>query len=318
MKFRNLLFAGLAVCSLAACSNDDEKGIEGAGLPASLSIDVASVINTKAGYSDTQTEAEATMKNTIITVTGAGFSKVYDAAEYVKTGTINIVKGDGLIVGGVYTIKADVKGSQAATYPAVALDAETEANGFTMYGTTTTAALGASDNTATVTVDRTVARVDFESLELAYEGPAQGATKVTKFIVESVKLTGVVNAANATSGLGTAGNEELAGSYAGDVNYNNTVSELGQFYVYPNAAKTTYLVISGKLVYNDGTELPTSYSTAIDGTTVSGQTAPIARNTIYNIAAKITGDGSDIEGTDLALTITCADWKTVTLTPDLD
>ena len=317
MKIRNLFFAGLAVCSLAACSNDDEPGIEGAGSPASLSIDVASAINSKA-YSDTQTDAEATMKNTIITVAGAGFSRVYDAAEYVKTGTITIQKGEGLVVGGNYTVTAEVKGDQAATYPTVALASETAAKGFTMYGTKSTGALQSSGNTVEVVVNRTAARVDFESLELAYAGPSQGTIKVTNFKVESVKLTGVNDAADAKSGVGsTAAAAELAGTYTGSVALGSSATELGQFYVYPNSAKTTYLVIAGKLVYSDGTEMPTTYSTAIDGTT-AGQAAPISRNTIYNIAAKITGDGTGIEGTDLTLTITCADWSTVSLTPDLD
>lgn len=316
MKLRNLFFAGLAVCTLAACSNDDEPGIEGAGSPASLSIDVASVINTKA-YTDTQSDAEATMKNTVITVSGSGFSKVYDPAEYVKTGTITINKGEGVIVGGTYTITADVKGSQSATYPAVALDAETTTNGFSMYGTTTTAPLIASGNQATVTANRTVARVDFESLELAYNGPSEGTVKVSNFKVESIKLTGVVNAADAQTGVGSATTTAIDGTYTGTVNSNATITDLGQFYVYPNSAKTTYLVISGKLVYSDGTELPTTYSTAIDGTT-AGETAPIARNTIYNIAAKITGDGTGIEGTDLTISLTCANWASVALTPDLN
>lgn len=317
MKLRNLLFAGLAVCTFAACSNDDEPG-KVDNTPASLSINVASAISGKA-YGNTQTTAEATMKNTVIKVSGPGFSKEYDPANYEKTGTITIPKGEGLIVGGEYTITADVKGAQTA-YPSVTLAEETVNNGFSMYGTTKTSALVANANTATVAVDRTVARVDFDALTLTYEGASEGAVKVAGFAIESIKLTGVVESAHAQTGLGTAiGSGTIEGSVTGRVLAGKTKNDLGQFYVYPNSEKTTYLVITGKLIYTDQTELPTTYTTAIDGTTgIPAQLAPISRNTIYKIAANITGDGSGIEGTDLTLTITCNDWSTVALTPDLN
>lgn len=336
MKLRNLFFVSLAVCTFAACSNDDEPQTpEAKGTPAALSVKVGSLV-TKA-YSDTQTDAEKTMKNIEVTVKGSGVELVgkIEDGERVGEATVNFAKGEGLVVNGQYNVIVRVKGTGKATsYPSVNLQEESAGN-FAMYGASSTTLAQADGNEITVGVNRTVARVDFETLTVACKDATTGLidTKIESFTVSDVYLENVAETADAQtinantpssflSGDGNAAYAPLRSTSipADEIMQESSATDLGMFYILPNTSDTkTYLVIKGTLNYADGTALGNRvYRVAIDGALAQTPgTSGVVGNTIYNISATIVGRGEAIPA-DLSVTITCNNWNSVNLTPDLD
>lgn len=332
MNLRNLFFASLAVCTFAACSNDDEpQNPDAKGTPAALSIKVGSLV-TKA-YSDTQTDAEKTMKNIEVTVKGSGVELVSTVENAIGEATVNFAKGEGLVVNGRYDVTVRVKGTDKSTsYPSVNLQEESAGN-FAMYGINTITLNQADGNEITVGVDRTVARVDFESLAVACKNADGNIDEsIQSFTVSDVYLENVAETANAetinantpSSFLSGDGNNAYAplrstSIPANEIMQESSAADLGMFYILPNTSETkTYLVIKGTLNYADGTTLGNRvYRVAIDGSLAQTPgAAGVVGNTIYNINATIVGRGETIPA-DLSVTITCNNWNSVNLNPDL-
>lgn len=308
MKLRNLFFASVALCMFAACSSENEPEVPPTGEAASLVVDFGSVI-TKT-YTNAQTADEAKMTNVIVTVQGTGYN------ENQTFGTLdglneNKVSFDGLVKGGTYTVTVDVKGA-AKNYPNVTWDEETLGN-FTMYKSQEIT-LTDAENTATIEVDRTVARIDFESLAVDFNKEDKLLTNATSFTVRSIEIINKATAANATQITSNPnpafGDDGLFTDFTGVINNTEAATAngadqngIGQMYVLPNTSsnKQTSIVIKGTINTSAGANIESTYTIPIES---------VKGNTIYKINATIKGTGTTVPAS-IEFTIKAAEWDVV-------
>lgn len=343
MKLKNLFFAGLALCTFAACSNEDEPKNEG-GAPTSLAIEIAST-SSKA-YETTQSEEESEIKSILVQVLRQG-TVVASATELTNVNGKPGVYFDinkGLTQNNTYDVRVIVNPAEGTTFDGTKVSVISEINAktvsekrFEMRGETksvvlTNAAGSAANpgNSCIVNVKRYVARVDFASLTAKFEGA--NTANVASFTVKDVYVVNTPTDLTASaylhgaagilfSGLNVENSTLDANRYANPATKTiekggAALENLGQFYIFPNAtgSKTT-LVIKGTITFNNGTPAEDTFYTIKIG---DEQNNNVAENTIYSVTANLNGISGGGDPTDLAVKVSVVDWTVVPIHKELN
>lgn len=375
MKLRNLFFASLAVCAFTACSNDDDSANQQAN---ALVLNLSTEGNITKASADgglvAGSEAEDKVKDVTVlifndkkellyqkgvTVTAlpekGGDNDDWNTQYSATISDIQIPQGAQCVV---IANRTPDQGSAFSDYQPIKTTLDTENGttaGITNFVMTSsfqdiTIANGAA--TATVQIERVVARVDFAQVGLAWTSSNATVAKAEKAKLK-IENVYIVNATTSSyifpqaNGNLTDANAQFVAGY----DYKNqaiesylakapttaqstplmlTPSEAAgtytnvkgaQFYVLENrtAASQTTLIIAAKIYKENGTDLLYA-NTRYYAITVHPNEY-ITRNYIYSIKATITGIGSEDPETpevimDADLTLQVLKWHKIVQTED--
>lgn len=318
MKLKNYFFAALALCAFASCSNDDEPQNPDNNQSAVLAITVIGENATKAA-TDLGTREENNITSLSVYVYDTS-GNLIDKKQLNELGTAYFDKG--LFAGNQY--KVDVIANYAEDDYATAevdLAAAAAENNFIMSGSATTRTLVASQdetnipdvNKITVPIARIASKLNFSTIQTQWD--SESSTNATSFILEEATIAPLASKSKVYNGNNESpvfiedqgSQEKFTATYNQIVENSPVPVNLGGYVLSTN--NSVVLTIKGK-VCHAGTDVKTDVE-------YSYQIGEIARNTIYDIQAKVVGDRTEELKANLLVTITVDNWKTVTLTPEL-
>lgn len=354
MKLKNLFFAGLAICTFAACSNDDEPGQEGGGEAATLKVGIVTTSSKADPVTEVGTTAESTINKLEVAIFNADGTFVVRKTA-TSGASIEFDKTTGLKTGAIYQVivlanAPEVTNTSIAGYKAMetTYGIQSAATGYVMSGTANTPALVSTEgaNTINVTVARAAAKVRLGKLSVNFKADvtASGAVSftATKVYLANVAGKSYIYNGNQTSGLyfpTIALTDYLTGSTthtftginssatvepslsketnAAVDNKAATTATVAELYALANEKdnSVTYMIIEGTVFYGNQTSKNVFYSIPVEA---PGEGKVIKRNTIYNIEANITGINGGGDAADLTVTVSVADWLVKTQSVDLD
>lgn len=350
MKLKNLFFAGLALCTFAACSNEDEPK-QGNGEAASLKV---GIVTTSAKADEAGTDAESKINKLEVAIFNADGTFV--VRKTASSGTaIEFDKTSGLRTGSIYQVVVlanapEVTNTSLAGYKSMETTYATQfaETGYVMSGTNNTPALVAAEggNSISVEIARAAAKIRLGKLSVNFKADvaASGATSFTakKVYLANVAGKSFIYNGNQTSslyfptialtdyltgskthtftGINSDAKEESSLSKTSNVtvNHNGTpATTVAELYALANEKNNsvTYMIIEGTVNYQNQTTKEVFYSIPVEATS---EGKVIKRNTIYNIEANITGINGGGDAADLTVNVTVAKWLVKTQSVDLD